>query len=198
MKRRLFERGVDCAHFSRTIIGRNTVKDVVRCVACGEQKELINFEFCSEYNARQQYSATVYSQDCKSCRDARVSSIKAAGAWNEDLASFWRKSFSSIRYGAKKRGIILAVRPQDCIEKYLEQNGRCAITGLPTKIGDDVDQRFLPSLDRINSSKHYTTNNIQIVLRCVNVMKGELPTQLFLEICAHIAIRTASGSLMAA
>jgi hypothetical protein len=45
-----------------------------------------------------------------------------------------------------------------------------------------------PSIDRIDSSGHYTPENVQIVMAAVNVMKGELSDAVFLELCRQITV----------
>jgi hypothetical protein len=52
-----------------------------------------------------------------------------------------------------------------------------------------------PSVDRIDSAKHYTSDNIQIVMAAVNMMKGELPQEVFLEFCDKIAGHRLTGML---
>ncbi len=52
------------------------------------------------------------------------------------------------------------------------QGDRCAITGLPFQFnGAHDDTNMLPSLDRIDSSGHYESSNVQLVCRFVNFWK---------------------------
>lgn len=61
-----------------------------------------------------------------------------------------------------------------------EQQGRCAITGLPLQYDGDVsDINLLCSLDRIDSDRHYEPENLQIVCRFVNRWKGDSPDEEF-------------------
>lgn len=54
-----------------------------------------------------------------------------------------------------------------------EQEDRCALTGLPLGYIDEADDlQMRPSLDRIDSSGHYTADNVQIVCRFINRWKG--------------------------
>lgn len=53
------------------------------------------------------------------------------------------------------------------------QQGRCNLTGLTLHAhGPDADLNLLPSADRIDSSRHYELDNIQIVCRFINFWKG--------------------------
>lgn len=59
------------------------------------------------------------------------------------------------------------------LRQLLEVQGdRCAITGLPLQFrGAHSDDNMLPSLDRIDSSGHYSRGNLQIVCRFINFWK---------------------------
>jgi hypothetical protein len=58
-------------------------------------------------------------------------------------------------------------------EKMGEQEDRCALTGLPLGYDKECDDpEMLASLDRIDSSGHYTPDNVQIVCRFINRWKA--------------------------
>jgi hypothetical protein len=58
-------------------------------------------------------------------------------------------------------------------QKMGEQQDRCALTGMPLGYdGECEDKEMLASLDRINSSGHYTPDNVQLVCRFINRWKG--------------------------
>jgi hypothetical protein len=53
------------------------------------------------------------------------------------------------------------------------QQGKCNLTGITLHAhGPDADPDLLPSPDRIDSSRHYEADNIQIVCRFINFWKG--------------------------
>lgn len=71
----------------------------------------------------------------------------------------------------------LSVSTTDLAAHLLElidrQEGRCAISGLRLQFdAKDADKELLCSLDRIDSSEHYTLENLQVVCRFVNRWKG--------------------------
>jgi hypothetical protein len=66
---------------------------------------------------------------------------------------------------------------------YEEQEGKCALTGIPF---DMANNAYKPSLDRIDSTKGYTILNIQLVLLIVNKMKREFPQNEFVDICGKV------------
>lgn len=75
---------------------------------------------------------------------------------------------------AKKRGI-----PCDLDIKFIEQKlilGKCEATGIPFEFGADIKRRrhpFAPSIDRIDPTKGYTKENIQVVVFVHNAARGD-------------------------
>jgi len=68
---------------------------------------------------------------------------------------------------------------------WTDQNGRCALSGLPLSI--EVNHPHGVSLDRIDSNKGYERGNLQLLSFTVNRMKMDLNEEDFLEICSHVA-----------
>lgn len=74
------------------------------------------------------------------------------------------------------------------LEEYLEalllaQENTCAITSLPLQFdGEYTDSEMLCSLDRIDSSGHYETGNLQIVCRFVNRWKSDSENKEFMRL----------------
>lgn len=73
------------------------------------------------------------------------------------------------------------ITPEFLDELYNKQEGKDFYTKLPftdpTKI----------SIDRINSSKSYTTDNVVLTTITINTMKSNLPISEFIDICKQIA-----------
>lgn len=68
---------------------------------------------------------------------------------------------------------------ESALQSYLEalliaQDSTCAITSLPLQFdGEHTDVEMLCSLDRIDSSGHYESGNLQIICRFVNRWKSD-------------------------
>jgi hypothetical protein len=70
---------------------------------------------------------------------------------------------------------------------YLENimGDGCAISGMPFQYVNPEDcyhNAFAPSIDRIDSTRGYYRNNVQIILACVNRMKNDMPNDAFLKL----------------
>lgn len=82
------------------------------------------------------------------------------------------------KFEAKKRGIPFRVSIKTAWVKYVEQNGKCNLSGVDIEFSDKT-----ASLDRIDSSKGYTKDNIQWVHKDINLMKWVFSQNVFIDLC---------------
>ena len=90
------------------------------------------------------------------------------------------KSNSKPGKKTKKLEHIFDLTIDQIIDLYYKQNGLCARTGIPmtwVKRKNGKNQNPCKptslSIDRIDSSKHYTIDNVQLVIYLYNTMKSE-------------------------
>lgn len=113
---------------------------------------------------------------CPQCT-VRKKSIDKVGMIDK---SWW----TSMVAGAKTREISLSITIFQAWDKFLSQNGLCAITGLSLYFpsyprGTDGTA----SLDRIESSLGYDDYNIQWVHKDINRMKSYFTDEYFVNMC---------------
>ena len=103
--------------------------------------------------------------------------------YKEIFGTYW----SSIKAGAKKRKLEMSISIEDAWNRFLEQNRCCALTGelIHFQTGR-YTKDATASLDRIDSTKGYTKDNIQWLHRKVNYMKQEFSQQEFIEWCEKV------------
>lgn len=89
---------------------------------------------------------------------------------------------ASMRVRARSRDLRCEITPSDIWGVYLGQNRRCRYSGRIVSFCDKT-----ASVDRIDSSKGYVLDNIQIVHRNVNLMKIDLSESEFLFFIHAIA-----------
>jgi hypothetical protein len=94
------------------------------------------------------------------------------------------------RIGAEKRGLEFKLSIKRAWQVFEEQDGRCALTGLPINFGNSWNRKCTASLDRIDSTKGYIEGNVQWVHKRINMMKGDLPEVEFLEFCKLVIAYT--------
>lgn len=91
---------------------------------------------------------------------------------------------------AKIRDLKVEVTIEDIWDLFLKQNKLCALTGEPLKFGITVKNHraglTTASLDRIDSNKGYTLDNIQWVHKTVNLLKMQLAEKDFIEWCQKV------------
>lgn len=149
------------------------------CPSCGKDREYAN-----EGSLRR---AALLKTTCASCRTIR-NNKKRKGTKGKDKNPAWRgykdvpgKVFSKLKRGAVQRDLVFEITIQDIQEIYEQQNKCCAFSGLPLFWGQTA------SVDRIDSKKGYTKENVQIVHKQLNMIKRDTPNEQFIEWCILVA-----------
>lgn len=98
--------------------------------------------------------------------------------------------------GANRRNLSVSITKYDLINLFQKQNNRCALSGVLLQLGV-AGSNFLNirkwkeqntvSVDRIDSSKGYTVDNIQIVHKHINLMKLDFNQTEFINYCRLVA-----------
>ncbi len=96
--------------------------------------------------------------------------------------------FLLARVNAEARGIPFRMRCCQLWRKFVQQRGRCAMTGIPLVLKTkNEDTHWNASLDRIDSEGPYEIGNVWWVDQRVNLMKRELPLQMVRKMCRLVA-----------
>lgn len=134
---------------------------------------------CDEYYwvlARSLYSNT--TTRCLNChRNDRFKGYEGIDG------THWR----AIQKGAAVRNIEFHLTIEQVNELYVAQDGLCALSGLPIWFGYKKEKNA--SLDRIDSSKAYTIDNVQWVHKNINRMKWDYTQSEFITYCGLVAKR---------
>ncbi|MEK6862457.1 MAG: hypothetical protein AABY07_10945 [Nanoarchaeota archaeon] len=107
------------------------------------------------------------------------------GNWN-GIGDIHGTYFANIRENAKKRKLDIQITIEEIWDKFLEQDGKCALSGVNIYFGKLLKDETTASLDRIDSNKGYTLNNIQWIHKDLNQMKMEFPQDKFFNWCKLI------------
>lgn len=98
---------------------------------------------------------------------------------------FW----GSIYHSAKLRNIDFNITIEDAWELFLKQDRKCALTKLPLETRQTQKVQSLKgnaSLDRIDSSKGYSLDNVQWLHKDVQKFKYKFSQDYFIQICKEI------------
>lgn len=96
------------------------------------------------------------------------------------------KYWQQLEKQAKDRDLCFDINIQDVWDLYNRQSRLCNLTGLPIQFSTDVKLKTA-SVDRIDSSKGYTIDNIQIIHKDLNTMKMDFDQDYFIKICKLVA-----------
>ncbi len=88
--------------------------------------------------------------------------------------------FNRVCAEAAKRSIPVTITPEFLEFLYNKQNKCCALTG------DYLPDVRSASLDRIDSNKHYSEDNVQWVTKEINLAKHILTMNQFIEMCTKV------------
>ena len=134
------------------------------------QKNLLND---IEYN-RKRYN--FYKEKYLESRDASLRTIRGR-LYN---------IFDAARSRTKKGSLIFEITLEDVLKIYEIQKGSCALTNIEfslDRLGRKSKNPFAPSLDRIDSDKGYTKENIRLVCVIVNLALNNFGDNAFDKMC---------------
>jgi hypothetical protein len=106
---------------------------------------------------------------------------------HEELSGdYWSK----LKRGARVRNIEFEISIYFAWKLFLKQERLCALTGWEIHLSPSATKTA--SLDRIDSSKDYTQNNVQWVHKDVNRAKQNFSQNRFVAICEAVNRRQLS------
>ncbi|HRI33965.1 MAG TPA: hypothetical protein PLD02_09425 [Saprospiraceae bacterium] len=121
-----------------------------------------------------------------SCGCRRKLTGNKHGLWSgyrEISQTFYKR----IQAGAKRREIEMEVSIEELWNLFLRQNRRCALSGILLKFALSTKDECTASLDRIDSTKNYTKDNVQWVHKDINNSKWDFEEQYFQDLCKSVA-----------
>jgi len=86
----------------------------------------------------------------------------------------------------KNRILKLEIDSKDLKNLYDSQNGKCKYTKIPLNTLNIPKHESNASIDRIDSKKGYTADNIQWVYKPLNIMKNRFSEEEFLFVCEQV------------
>lgn len=95
--------------------------------------------------------------------------------------------YNKIRQKAIDRNLNFEVSIKELYDLFIFQKKLCAISGVPIKFKTNYKDEQTASLDRIDSNKPYTKDNVQWVHKKINTMKWNICQNEFIQWCKIIA-----------
>jgi hypothetical protein len=99
-----------------------------------------------------------------------------------------RHVWNLIRDNALKRGLTFTMTIEEGWGLFLNQNRRCALTGVLLVFAPSVRTYSIKtaSLDRIDPAKGYSPDNVQWVHKEINLMRRDLSVKAFVDWCRQV------------
>lgn len=139
---------------------------------------------CNKTEAFMSLGALKSSIQCRPCRFKFGSEAHNKSYCGEFSGSF----FGRIKTGAKERNLPFEVTQEFLWNLYCKQRGECALSALPIDFAPESQfgRETTASLDRINSFKGYTEDNVQWIHKAINKIKLDMDQQLFIKLCRSV------------
>lgn len=165
------------------------------CKICQSQRQrnkLVIYyrcDICSKNFTRLKKSSKAESERksmCKSClQEIKLQKFGGHSHNYTGTKNFAGRLISGWKGSALRRGIRWDLSKDQLDEIFLKQNNKCALSGMDF----DYNKRsiYRPSIDRIDSTKEYTYDNIQFVCVIVNIMKNKFSQKEFIDMCKKIS-----------
>lgn len=149
----------------------------VRCV-CGNEQDLHKHAF--KYIGK--------NRQCYNC-GRKASASKHRNGFGDVSGKY----LSSVKLGAKRRGLIFDVTAEQLWQKFLDQNKKCALSDIDLIMDyDNRNSNNTASLDRIDSTKGYIISNVQWIHKDINIMKWDYTQEEFIKFCLAVAEKAAT------
>lgn len=134
-----------------------------------------------ELPVRQQY---LQRGKMKSCGCSRQGNKNYGWKGHGEIAGqYW----TQMKKGARERNLDFDLKLEDIWDLFLKQKRLCALTGQELIMFRSWKIMGTASLDRIDSSKGYTLDNVQWVHKDINQMKLNHTEDYFIKLCKLVA-----------
>ncbi len=133
--------------------------------------------FCQRTLALKEFDDVRRYNVCRAC-DKRQTEARVSDTYRSFLNNLFNQSKSNNK---KSRNLDWKITLDDLIALWEKQEGRCAISGIfLTHHKDGTGHKeYNVSIDRITSTRGYTPQNTQLVCYRANLLKSNLPEDMF-------------------
>lgn len=161
----------------------------IQCAGRGSHNRYKWLFLCDCGKEKEYYILDVLRKDKRGatscgCTQQKIGSNNCSWTGYEEIPGSF---FSRFKRGAKNRNLIFDLSIKEVWDLFIKQNRKCALTGVCLTFGSHIYGSITASLDRIDSSKGYTIDNVQWVHKDVNIMKMDATQEEFIIMANQIA-----------
>lgn len=144
----------------------------------------------TQFVVKNHHHSICANKECKRIGHLLSTYKSMSGNWGRYLKSLCRKRED------EKRSKLFTV--DELIQVLIKQEYKCALSGTQLTCKMEINPSFVGkgkrhlwptnvSIDRIDSSKGYTIDNVQLVCVVLNIAKSNLPQNDYIEWCKKVA-----------
>lgn len=135
------------------------------------------------------YATHLVSGNTKSCGCKRIKSGSEHHQWNGvgEISGDWWSSKVLRTLRDKRVRIEINIDKEYAWQLFLDQDRKCALSGILLEFPLTNNHIGTASLDRIDSSKGYIEGNVQWVHKDINMMKRVYDQDYFIRLCKLVA-----------
>lgn len=122
------------------------------------------------------------AKDCGCSNKFRGKENKLYQGYEDISLTFWKR----MQLNAKSRNVDFLISMEYAWQLFLDQEKKCALSGIPLVILRSKGNGSTASIDRIDSNVGYITGNVQWVHKSVNKIKSDFIQERFIELCCLI------------
>lgn len=153
------------------------------CYRCQIYKPVNEFDISTTKDNFRNKKARV----CKKCRSKKYKDSASKSRGKMDFNRIITERFNSLKTRARNKKLVVEIDCNYLKELWTLQKGLCAISNLEmTYYFNNGRVPTNLSIDRIDSSKGYTKDNIQLVCMAINTMKSDLCLDQLIYFCNKI------------
>lgn len=157
--------------------------NLLKCRDCFEFLPLDQFTKSKTHSISRKKHAYI----CANCKTKRRKEVFKRYSEEIKILKVLQSRYLSARKRAADRNIEFSITKKDLKDLYDKQNGLCNISKIKmTYTTFERRKPFNISLDRIDSTKGYTKDNIQLVCMAVNQLKSDFDMDIIYKICESI------------
>lgn len=166
----------------RTVKHWNTDRSKLKCLKCNEYKDVDAFA-----NNLSNKHRDCRDRHCKTCKSIAAKNRRSTRERSDQFHRVFVERFQGMRDRAKKHEFEMEFTVNTLKELYKKQNGICALSGVSMTytLGKGRTPTNV-SVDRIDPTKGYTKDNVQLVCMAVNQMKSDLNMEELLAFCSAV------------
>ena len=138
------------------------------CSCCGSEQE-----YSRKDHARSSSRGDWKCKKCATYKNKTRPSVEKG---------FVVSNFEVFARSAISRGLVWELDKSFLFSLWESQEGRCALSGVTL-----IKNPRTWSIDRIDNDKGYLKSNVQFVLKEINMLRGKLEIERFVELCFLVA-----------